>query len=345
MSEVGRMKTETANPGLSSIRHVSSFSRWPHRLAVVTACATFLLLFIGGLVTSKGAGLAVPDWPTTFGHNMFLYPWSKMVGNIFYEHSHRLVASAVGLLTIALTLTFWFHERRHWLRWLGIAALGLVILQGVIGGLRVVLLEHTLAILHAALAQAFFALTVSLAIFTSREWDRESSERPNPPFIPLLQRGKEGDFALLDGGRLCRLCAITTGLLYVQAIFGAVLRHTGERLDAHLLFAGLVTLHVIFIVLRVTRSHRDQPKLARPVWFLGILLVLQLMLGVASYLAKFTSLLQLPSTMVVFLTTIHLVIGALMLVTSLLLTLRTFRLSPLPNASVGREPLRERFSV
>src|SRR6266496_6384873 len=121
-------------------------SVWPHRLAVILACATFPLLFIGGLVTSKGAGLAVPDWPTTFGYNMFLYPWSKMVGNIFYEHSHRLVASAVGLLTIALAIAFWLEERRHWLRRLGVAALLLVILQGVIGGLRVVLLEHTLAI-------------------------------------------------------------------------------------------------------------------------------------------------------------------------------------------------------
>src|SRR5713226_5856519 len=138
MSEVGRMKTETANPGLTSIRHVSSFSRWPHRLAVVTACATFLLLFIGGLVTSKGAGLAVPDWPTTFGYNMFLYPWSEMVGNILYEHSHRLVASCVGLLTIALAVALWFGERRTWLRWLGVTALLVVIAQGILGGLRVV---------------------------------------------------------------------------------------------------------------------------------------------------------------------------------------------------------------
>ena len=149
---------------------------WPHRLAVLLACATFPLLFIGGLVTSKGAGLAVPDWPTTFGYNMFLYPWSKMVGNIFYEHSHRLVASGVGLLTIALTLALWFHERRHWLRRLGYAALLLVILQGVVGGLRVVLLENTLAIVHAAFAQAFFALTVSLAIFTSPDWRSEPTE-------------------------------------------------------------------------------------------------------------------------------------------------------------------------
>src|SRR5262249_56500293 len=95
---------------------------------------------------------------------------SKMVGNVFYEHSHRLVASAVGLLTIALTVAFWLRERRHWLRWLGIAALLLVILQGVIGGLRVVLLENTLAIFHAAFAQAFFALTVCFAIFSSAKF-------------------------------------------------------------------------------------------------------------------------------------------------------------------------------
>src|SRR4026209_67028 len=102
--------------------HSLSSSPWPHRIALILACATFPLLFIGGLVTSKGAGLAVPDWPTTFGYHMFLYPWSKMIGNIFYEHSHRLVASFVGLLTIALVLTFWLHERRGWLRWLGVGA-------------------------------------------------------------------------------------------------------------------------------------------------------------------------------------------------------------------------------
>ena len=312
----------------SFIPHRSSYSPWPHRLAVITACATFPLLFIGGLVTSKGAGLAVPDWPTTFGYNMFLYPWAKMVGNIFYEHSHRLVASGVGLLTIGLALTFWFSERRQWLRWLGMAALGLVIAQGVIGGLRVVLLEHTLAIVHAALAQAFFALTVSLVIFTSAEWRQEPEDNP-----------------LTDGGRLYRLCLVTTGLLYVQAVFGAVLRHTGERLDAHLLFAIMIALHVILILLRVMRSHGDQPVLTRPAWFLGILLLLQLLLGVASYLGKFTSVWQLPAGMVVFLTTIHLVTGALMLVTSLLLTLKTFRLLPSSAAPVGREAFRERFSV
>jgi cytochrome c oxidase assembly protein subunit 15 len=295
--------------GSSVIPHTSSFSAWPHRLAVVLACATFPLLFIGGLVTSKGAGLAVPDWPTTFGYNMFLYPWSKMVGNIFYEHSHRLIASVVGLLTIALAVTFWLKERRSWLRWLGVAALALVIVQGIIGGLRVVLLEHTLAIVHASFAQAFFALTVSLAIFTSAQWAGTTDE------------------PLTDGGRLRRLGAVTTGLIYVQGIFGAVLRHTGERLDAHLLFAALVGIHVILIFIRIMKFHSDRPELVRPARMLGMLLLLQLMLGTGSYFGKFTTLLQAPLGVVVFLTTTHLVTGALMLATSLLLTLRSYRLS------------------
>ena len=321
------MKVESGGMESSIIPERSSFSAWPHRLAVVLACATFPLLFIGGLVTSKGAGLAVPDWPTTFGYNMFLYPWSAMIGNIFYEHSHRLVAAAVGLLTITLALVFWLRERRYWLRWLGVAALLLVILQGVIGGLRVVLLEHTLAIVHAAFAQAFFALTVSLAIFTSAQWT-----------------GEPAGELIADGGRLRRLCALTTGLIYIQSVFGAVLRHTGERADAHLLFAFLVALHVVFILVRVMRSHADRPKLTRPAGFLGFLLLLQLVLGVGAYFGKFTSMLGLPMGTLVLLTTTHLVTGALMLVTSLLLTLRGYRFSTPSKDSVLQKVLTEQFS-
>src|SRR5262249_27747802 len=302
-------------------------SVWPHRLAVVLVCATFPLLFVGGLVTSKGAGLAVPDWPTTFGYNMFLYPSSKMCGNVFYEHSHRLVASAVGLLTIALTVAFWLRERRHWLRWLGIAALLLVILQVVIGGLRVVLLENTLAIFHAAFAQAFFALTISLAIFTSADWSVEPQEKP-----------------IADGGRLGRLCAVTTGLIYVQGIFGAVLRHTGERVDAHLFFAALVALHVVFVLVRIMKVHGSLPKLTRRAYVLGALLLLQLMLGAGSYFGKFTSMLGLPTWTIVMLTTTHLVTGALMLATSLVLTLRAYRLSTNSKDTIGRKVLTEQFS-
>src|ERR1700755_1271864 len=100
--------SQISNPPL--VPFTTKGGLWSHRLAGVLGCATFPLLFIGGLVTSKGAGLAVPDWPTTFGYNMFLYPWSEMIGNIFYEHSHRLVASCIGVLTIALAAALWFGE-------------------------------------------------------------------------------------------------------------------------------------------------------------------------------------------------------------------------------------------
>jgi cytochrome c oxidase assembly protein subunit 15 len=336
------MKAEGGNIGSSRVPYPLSFSPWPHRLALVLAGATLPLLFIGGLVTSKGAGLAVPDWPTTFGYNMFLYPWSKMVGNVFFEHSHRLVASGVGLLTIALAVSLWFQEGRHWLRWLGVAALGLVILQGIIGGLRVVLLENTLAIFHAALAQAFFGLAVSLAIFTSREWHRESPPRPNPPFVPLWQRGKEGD--LFDGGRLWRLCAITTILIYLQAIVGGVLRHTGERVDAHLFFAALIALHVGIVLVRILKFHADRPKLTRPAGFLALLLLLQVMLGLGSYFGKFTSMLGLSMETLVILTTTHVVTGALMLAVSLFLTLRAYRFSATSKVTMNRKVLTEQLS-
>ncbi len=322
------MNAENARMKVSIIPHTSSFSVWPHRLALILACATFPLLFIGGLVTSKGAGLAVPDWPTTFGYNMFLYPWSKMAGGIFYEHSHRLVASTVGLLTIVLASTFWFKERRNWLRWLGGAALGMVIIQGVLGGLRVVLLEPMLAIVHAGLAQAFFALTVSLALFTSAEWNQSVMDEP-----------------LRDNGRLRRLCAITTGLIYVQIVFGAVVRHTGDRVDAHLFFAVLVALHVIFILLRVVKYHGHRPKLAGPAKFLGLLLLIQILLGTGSLFGKFTPLLRLPMESLVLLTTTHLAAGALMLATGLVLTLRSYHYSTAPTPSLPGNVLTEQVSI
>ncbi len=327
------MKAATERGGISKplVRESSSFSVWPHRLAVVTVCATFPLLFIGGLVTGKGAGLAVPDWPTTFGYNMFLYPWSQMVGGIFYEHSHRLAGSFVGMCTILLTLALWLKEPRRWLRWLGVAALAMVIIQGVLGGLRVVLLENTLAIVHASLAQAFFAFAGALALFTSQEW---RGGRPETASLKIN-----------DDGKLLRLGIITTVMIYLQIVFGAVLRHTGERLDAHLLFAGLVIVHVFLIVQRVTKSYSNHPRLLRPAGLLGALLAVQLLLGLGSYFGKYTSMLRISAEGVVYITTIHLIVGALMLVTGLILTLRAFLLCQPVRFRAARSFLREQASI
>jgi heme a synthase len=301
------MKAEGENSDSSLIPHPSSFSRGVHRLALANAVATLLLLFVGGLVTTKGAGLAVPDWPTTFGYNPFLYPWSMMVGNIFYEHSHRLVASAVGLCTVLLAVMLWLSQSQKRLRWLGVAAVALVVAQGVVGGLRVVLLEQTLAILHACLAQAFFALAVSLALFTSNEWSRELPKTEAP-----------------DAARLQRLSLITTGLIYLQIVFGAVLRHTGALLEAHLIFAALVALRVMLLGARILKRHGQVSALLGPIILLSALLFAQLALGLGAYLGKFV--MSLPPIMAVTLRTSHVVVGALMLAASLVLTLRSFKL-------------------
>jgi cytochrome c oxidase assembly protein subunit 15 len=306
----------------------SSFSVWPHRLAILTTCATFPLLFIGGLVTGKGAGLAVPDWPTTFGYNMFLYPWSQMVGPVFYEHSHRLVGSFVGLCTIFLALALWLKESRRWLRWLGLVALAMVIVQGVLGGLRVILIDHTLAIVHAALAQAFFAFTVCLTVVTSRSWHAHNH-----------------DLALADGGKLFRLSLITVVMIYAQIIFGAVLRHTGERLDLHLVFALLLAVHVVLLLRRISRTHADRSQMFRAAATLAALLALQLALGLGAYLAKFTTLLRLPTEATVYITTIHLIVGALMLAAGAVLALQIFRLSRAETAALQNGFLREQPSL
>src|SRR5258705_6427934 len=322
------MKVNGGSTGASRLPRALLTSVWSHRIAVILVGATFPLLFIGGLVTGKGAGLAVPDWPTTFGYNMFLYPWSKMVGNIFYEHSHRLVASFVGLLTIGLALALWLREPRPWLRRLGLVALALAILQGVLGGLRVLLLEQTLAIVHAATAQLFFALTVCLAVFTSADWAQGAVETP-----------------LNDGGRLRRLGAVTTGLIYWQIGFGAVLRHTGERADPHLTFAALVTLHVIFIIIRIMRDHSAATYLTRPALMLFALTLAQIALGTLSYLAKFTTLWRASVDALVLLTTTHLAVGALMLGVAVTLTLRAHRLSAPPKLTHGGTIFAEQLSA
>src|SRR5436309_11305474 len=143
---------------------------WLNRFAWFTAFATLLLICSGGMVTSKGVGLAVPDWPTTFGYNMFLFPASKWIGGIFFEHTHRLIASTIGFLTIILAAWLWFADPCRRIRMLGIAAVGGVILQGVLGGLRVTMLKYEIGIFHACLAQGFFGLFVIIALVMSRSW-------------------------------------------------------------------------------------------------------------------------------------------------------------------------------
>src|SRR5216117_1453824 len=143
---------------------------WLTRFAWLTCVATLSLICSGGMVTSKGVGLAVPDWPTTFGYNMFLFPISKWVGGILFEHTHRLMGSLVGFLTIILAVWLWLGEDRQWVRNLGVIALGGVIVQGILGGLRVTMMKDQIGIFHACVAQAFLGLLVFIALVTTKFW-------------------------------------------------------------------------------------------------------------------------------------------------------------------------------
>ena len=287
-----------------------------HRLALALCAGTLALILVGGLVTNTGAALAVPDWPTTFGYNMFLFPWSQMMGGVFYEHSYRLLGAAVGLVTIALAAALWLSEPRGWLRWLGVAALLAVILQGVLGGLRVLLVEDGIAIVHGALAQAFLGLGVSLALFTSRSW---ALAAPVPSADALLLR---------------RLALLTTGVVYLQIVFGAFLTHFGARLDGHLLVAAALAVLVPALALRIRRAHGDRKALVLPARFLLALLVVQLFLGLGAYAGRFTDLVLPPYFGLAF-PVIHRFTGGLLLAASLVLTLRCHRLLSPPEARVA----------
>lgn len=296
---------------------LNSISVWPHRIAVLTAAMTLPLLFFGGLVTSLKVGMVVPDWPTTFGHNMFLYPWSKMVGGIFYEHSHRLLGSAVGLLTIVLAVVLWFKEQRQWLRRLGLIALVAVTLQGVLGGLRVVLIEQKIAIIHACLAQAFFALIASISLFTSTEWRAGQQKTP-------------------DTKKVRQLGLLTVGLIYGQLILGALFRHTGTGLSLHILGAVAVFIVAFLLLDHVQQYHATQRPLLRSGVMLRRLLLIQVGLGLFTYVAKYLTPNGSLTPQAVLLATGHVIIGAFMLVTSVRFTLWAYRMGRSPQDTAAR---------
>lgn len=179
------------------------------RFAAFTALATLGLIVMGGLVTSHGAGMAVPDWPTTYGYNMFLFPISEWKGGIFYEHTHRLWASGVGFLTILLAVGLQWRAADRRLARLGWIALVLVILQGVLGGLRVSLMKDQIGIVHAALAQGFLVLITWIAVASSRWWHRWTT-RPTPIPVPAP---------------LARWIGLTTLVIFTQLAVGATMRH------------------------------------------------------------------------------------------------------------------------
>jgi len=309
-------------------------SRWPHRVAVVLVCATFPLLWVGGLVTTTEAGMAVPDWPSTFGYNLFLYPWQTWISgpwDLFIEHGHRLLGATVGLLCILMLATLWRCDSRRWVLGLGGLTLLAVILQGTLGGLRVIQNERTLAMVHGCFGPVVFALAVALAIVTSRYW-----------------RTAERRAAAEGRGKFTRLAIITTALAYVQLVLGAQLRHLPVSADPsqfraavafHLLFAAVLTVHVVLLAVEAFQNYRAESLLARPAWLLVLLIAGQLALGAGVWITNYgwpqwtgdhalsaAHLTVAGGWLQTHVTTLHVALGSLILVTALTAALRSMRL-------------------
>jgi len=303
------------------------YDSWRYRLTIVTTCATAALLFAGGLVTSTGSGLAVPDWPLSFGR--FFPP---MVGGVLYEHGHRMVAGTVALLTLVLAAWYGRRERRVWVRRLALIGLAAVIAQALLGGLTVLLrLPPAVSVVHACLAQTFFCLMVILSLVTSRGYLADAA----------APSGAASAIAPADAGvpSLGILAGLSTALIYGQLILGAVMRHTGAGLAipdvplafgrlvppllsqaiavhyAHRVTALLIAAAIGWTAARVLRRHRDRRDLVRPARLALALVAIQILLGA---LTVVTRLAVLPATT-------HLLTGALLLATSLVLTVRAVR--------------------
>jgi cytochrome c oxidase assembly protein subunit 15 len=307
-----------------------------HRFSKFLVACTVLLILAGSLVTSHDAGLSVPDWPTSYGWNMFTFPPSMWVANILYEHGHRLIASTVGFLTIIMTVWLWIAEPRRWLRWFGVAALGSVVAQGLLGGLTVLFfLPAAISTAHAGLAEIFFCMTVAIAVFTSPGWMAGYGAEAGPHAAAGERAAVQREIAR----PLRTLAATTTILIYGQILVGATMRHTGAGLaipDFPLMFghvipdhwsaaiaihfthragAVVVTVLILGLFAHVRSRCRDRRELLRPATLMVALVAVQVTLGALTVLSR-----RDP-----WINSFHVVCGAMVLTTSLVLTLRSWR--------------------
>jgi heme a synthase len=297
-------------------------SKGLNRFAILVACATFFLIIAGALVTSNDAGLATSDWPLSNGQ---FFP--RMVGNLFWEHGHRMIATTVGLLTIGLAIYIRVKEKRLWIWRLGLFALIAVIAQGILGGLTVkLMLPLPVSTAHATLAQLFFCTTVSLAVFTSRSWIEARTLPEEKGTIPLRY-----------------LCTAALATIFLQLVLGATLRHSAkwdqqlpiELVLAHIGGALAVTIALGIASFNVLRRHKGETFLTRPATIAMVLLVVQLFLGVAAYLTRLGSPNDpQPLHPMIGVTVAHVACGALVFATTIVLTLRTYRVLPASQAAM-----------
>lgn len=320
---------------ISACKPPPSYSAWPHRAAVALCCATFPLIWLGGLVTTYDAGMAVPDWPTTYGYNLFLYPWQTWLFgpfDLFIEHGHRLLGAVVGLMSIAFLAAVYRGDNRSWMRFGAWIMFGLILGQGILGGARVRLDERTLALAHACVGLATFAYATAMAVVTSRYWhaaaaDQQATGSSAAPFI--------------------RLATLTAAIIFLQVIVGALLRHVPVGATPgffrvavwfHIALGVGVLVHVVLLMVRAWRDLRSLTLIARPIGILGLLVFAQIGLGAATWVLKYGwpswfverpfaagFTVQANSLAQAMITTLHVAVGALILALSVAVTLRAWR--------------------
>ena len=324
-----------------------------HALAILTTVLTFVLLCSGGLVTSKGVGMSVPDWPTTYGYNMFLFPLSRWVGGVFYEHTHRLLASGIGLLTVILGVITFFLEKRRWVRRLAFVLLIGVILQGVLGGLRVTLYKDEIGIFHAIVAQTFFALLLIFSAATSRSFVEEkwSGEAPVAKLRWLALAGVVltyfqliiaatmrhahlglaiPDFPTAYGTILPDLSEKALATINVARLAQAMIPTTATQIELQLIHRGGALLLMGVVLLLMIRARELLPEkhwVHRWSFIWGILLVLQASLGAWT----------IWSSKAADVATSHMALGALLLGGAMLLTFRLFVAHQMPRQMIHEE--------
>jgi len=312
---------DPARPGRAVELH---YRPWLHRFALVFVIATFCLVILGGTVTSKGVGLSVPDWPTSYGYNMFLFPPSMWVGGVFWEHTHRLLGALVGMLAIGMALALWATQYdRPWLRKVGLATLGLVIVQGVMGGLRVTEMAVWLAVLHGVTAQLFLCLTVLIAAATGRGWLNVASHSDRPWW-----RNREA---------AQWMSMAFFGVVLIQLILGATMRHCGAGLaipdfpgnygglvpplsqpaidravNAYIAEHGYDRVFVAINAGRLTPFH-VAINYAHRVWALVVLVAAGILLKVLAGREDLTEMLRGPMTLLGLLLMTQVVLGALVI--------------------------------
>lgn len=323
-----------------------------HRLIVLAVCLVWPLIWVGGLVTTYDAGMAVPDWPGTYGYNLFLYPYKTwLLGpfDLFIEHGHRLLGAVVGLVAISFVVAAFRKEPRRWARWMTVGLLVMVIAQGLLGGMRVVLGDRTLAMVHGCFGPAFFATCVAAAVMTSRRWWMRSTRSSD---------GESSDDQVTTSNpskSMSIICGLIVGLSYAQLVFGAMLRHVQPTTSpGH--FAGVVSVHVLtafvlwaivgFAALRLRRC--GDLTLSRPGLFLVGLVAGQIGLGIGTWAVNYgwpTFMLWVPGAerfliqakgfVESIIVTSHVATGSLILAVSTMLLVRLLRCRYVERSKVG----------